>query len=384
MLPVTARAGRGRRTSVAIVCPLAGSSESGLPLPAYLASNGRLPSVRKGAEPLALPLPGMSGSAGPSAEAPLDRPAAVVVLHPRAGAANGQAADVCSGLSDAGFEAEALSASPADLLAVLGELSSRRGQVAVVNLCGRVELGLAPPLVAGLLGFHGLRFAGNTAETLTCALDRRITKAILYAAGIPTPGARVFRRRPTVDAVRDMSFPLVVKTLRTDPAVPVSLLSYVTTPDELCRRVEEILDGYGRPALAELYLDGREFGVAVTGEGKDARAISLEEYVFPNSDPSAPRLATEGAAVERRCPAEVGEHLRVAIATAAVAAYRALECRDCAWVAVRLGRRDEPHVLEIDAAPGLWRASPFSGAVAASGDAYEDFLARLVARVWSR
>ncbi|MBI5441627.1 MAG: hypothetical protein HY900_10515 [Deltaproteobacteria bacterium] len=321
------------------------------------------------------------------ADAGIARPGlrAAVVLHSEGSDASSAASDVCAGLVNAAYAAEARAVTAEDLLATTAELALRRDEIAVVNLCGALDRNPQhAPLVAALLAFHGLRFAGNGARTLTCALDKRLTKAILSAAGIPTPGARVFRTAPHRDAVRDMAFPLVVKPLRAGPGARLPLNSFVRTPDELCRRVEEVLDSTHQPALAEVYLDGREFGVAVSGRGRVARAVSVMEIAFGPSEDERPRVLAEGVPFEPRCPAEMGEHLRVSVATAALAAYRALECCYCAWIGLRLDGRGNPHVFGVDTAPDLSRAGPFARAVEASGDTYEDFLERLVEDAWNR
>jgi D-alanine-D-alanine ligase len=312
-------------------------------------------------------------------------PREAVVLHSDQQASTAAAADVVAALAGAGLATHARCVSSADLLAAVEELACRAAEVAVVNLAAGLDSERRhASLVAALLAFRRLRFAGNSSETLACALDKRITKAILYAAGIPTPGARVFRAVPARDTVRDMAFPLVVKPLRPDPKLGrLPLNSFVRTPDELCRRVEEVLDAFEQPALAEIYMEGREFAVAVGGQGRGAGVVSVAEVVFDDAG-EAPRLAIDGVPVVRRCPAEVGEHVRVGLATAALAAYRALECRDFAWIGTRLDGRGNPQVFEVDAAPDLAGDGLFARAISVSGDSYPDFLLRTVGNAWSR
>lgn len=303
--------------------------------------------------------------------------------------------DVGAALRTQGFEVETLGVDRASLFDAVAGLARRREATAVFNLCEAIEGDARhEPVVAGLLELHGIRFTGNSAATLTCALDKRVTKAILFAAGIPTPGARVFRTPPAVDSVRDMAFPLVAKPVREDASLGIGADSFVRGPEELCRKVERLLDTFRQPVLAEIYLEGREFNVAVWGRGKGARSLPVSEIVFEGFAPQEPRLVThdakwrEGSLDDRRtaprCPAEVGEHVKVALETAALAAYRALECRDYARVDLRLDGKGNPNVLEVNPNPDIARRAGFARAVEVSGDRYEDFVARLVTWAWER
>jgi len=80
--------------------------------------------------------------------------------------------------------------------------------------------------------------------------------------------------------------------------------------------------------------------VAVWGQGKGSKTLPVSEIVFEGYEHGEPRLVThdakwkEGSLDDRPnrapVPADVGEHVKVALTTAALAAYRALECRDYA------------------------------------------------------
>lgn len=303
---------------------------------------------------------------------------AVALVHD-ASSPREEARDVAAALAARGFACEFLLAEREGLFEVVSALAARRAEAVVFNLARRLvgdERHAA--LVPGLLALHGVRFTGSAAAALTCAADRRVTKAILYAAGIPTPGGRVFRVVPKADAVRDMAFPLVVKPIRDRaPGTPAPLL-FATTPEELCACVQRVLDAAGAPVLGEVYVEGRQFELIVTGEGRGARALPPTEFELDAAAADAPRFIARRPGDRIRCPADVGAHVKVALATAAVAAYRSLECRDCAAVTLRLDARGKPVVLGVRPNPDLSRDADLARAVEASGDLYEDFLARLV------
>lgn len=309
---------------------------------------------------------------------------AVVVLHdsPEAGQ---EALDVAAALSERGFRCEFSAVDRGRLFEIVADLSARRSHTLAVNLVRHLAGDEAHgPLLPGLLALHDVRYTGMTASSLSSAVDRRVTKAILYAAGIPTPGGRVFRAVPQPDAVRDMAFPLVVKAVRKRAAGATSPLTFAADPEELCAKVQAVLDATCSAALAEVYLEGREFQVTVAGEGRGARALPPAEVELDTPAAETPRFAVRNRTSRTRCPADAGEHVKVSLATAAVAAYRSLEGRGCATVRLRLDASAKPQVLGVTPVPDLARGHDLARAVEASGDLYEDFVVRLIEGAWTR
>jgi len=308
----------------------------------------------------------------------------------------GEVQDVSAALEATGHAVETAGLTRKNLFEVLSRAADQRSELVVFNLCEGIE-GEArqEATVAGLLELCRLRYTGSGSTTLACALDKRITKALLAAGGVPTPGGQIFRSVPREALVRDLvGFPLVVKPLREDASVGLSRESLVRTPEELCGRVAYVLDRHRQPALVEVYLEGREFNLAVIGHGQTARVLPISEIVFEGYGPEEPRLVThdakwaQGSADDRRtvprCPAQVDEPLRARLEALALPAYRTLECRDYARVDVRLDAKGRPHVLEVNPNPDISRGAGLARAVEASGERYESFVADVVEWAWSR
>lgn len=309
---------------------------------------------------------------------------AVALLHD-APPSGREAQEVAAALADKGFACELTAVDRASLFATVSMLTGRRAETVVFNLTRQIDGDPRhAPLVPALLSLHGIRFTGNAESAFAGAADRRIAKAILYAAGIPTPGGRIFRVVPKADAVRDMAFPLVVKPVRERASATRATPLFAADPEELCACVQQVLDAAGTPVLGEVYVEGRQFQVAVVGEGRDARALPPTEFELAAAKGAAPPFVARTPDTRTRCPADVGEHMKVGLATAAVAAHRSLECQGCAAVTLRLDARGKPLVLGVDPSPDLTRARDLARAVEASGDLYEDFLVRLVEGAWNR
>jgi D-alanine-D-alanine ligase len=120
---------------------------------------------------------------------------------------------------------------------------------------------------------------------------------------------------------------------------------------------------YGQPALVEEFLTGREFTVAILGNGPEARVLPPVEIRFDALPPGAPPLygweakwvwdTPESPLSIFDCPASLTPGLEQEIANAALGAFHALGCRDWARVDVRLDAGGRPNVLEINALPGI-------------------------------
>jgi len=212
-------------------------------------------------------------------------------------------------------------------------------------------------LVPALLELHGIGY--TFADPLACAttLDKAVAKRLVRDAGLPTPAFRVVRDESDLRDVAewDLRWPLFAKPVAEGTGKGIAETSRAATPAELVATCRDVLARLREPVLVEEYLPGREFTVGVLGNGAQARAIGSMEVVFLRPQERAIySFATkhdyEGL-VEYQ-PVDPPA-LRARVEALAVAAYRALECRDAARVDIRLDAADEPSFLEINPLPGL-------------------------------
>jgi D-alanine-D-alanine ligase len=118
--------------------------------------------------------------------------------------------------------------------------------------------------------------------------------------------------------------------------------------------VSDLLARFTQPVLAEAFLPGREFTVGILGNGSDASVIGVMEivlletaeaeiYSFENKELCESRVLYRLASDD-----EATEAGRVALA-----AYRALGCRDAARVDIRSDAAGVPHFLEVNTLAGM-------------------------------
>lgn len=194
--------------------------------------------------------------------------------------------------------------------------------------------------------------------TLALALDKAMSKQILRAAGIRTAA---FAVASSIEQARrvDLPFPLFVKPVAEGSSMGVRVDSRVDDMPALLRQVERCLRDYRQPVLIECYLPGVEVTVGVCGADEDARVIGAMEI--------APvRVGTGefiyGLEAKRNYledvryhapPLTLDERQRTDAEASALAACRALGCRDIARVDLRFDAAGEANLVEVNPIPGL-------------------------------
>jgi D-alanine-D-alanine ligase len=193
--------------------------------------------------------------------------------------------------------------------------------------------------------------------TLAVTLDKAMAKRLAASLGVATPRFAVVATAAEAASVR-IGFPLIAKPLFEGSSKGIRRHSRVTDLRSLVREVERIQSDYAQPALVEEFCSGPEFTVGVLGGGANASVIGVMEIV-PRLD--KPEEFVYSLEVKRNWEAEVEYHVPPrrdaktvrAVEEIALAAHRALGCRDVSRVDVRLDARGEARFLEVNPLPGL-------------------------------
>jgi D-alanine-D-alanine ligase len=192
-------------------------------------------------------------------------------------------------------------------------------------------------------------------DPLTCALtlDKPLAKRLVRDSGLPTPPFAVVETEQEAESV-PLDLPLFVKPAAEGSSKGITERSRVATRDELRDACAGLLRTYRQPVLVERYLPGREMTVGIVGNGDDARVVGVMEVVFKDgndADYTELNKAEYDVRVEYRLLD--GEPLAQRAREVALAAYRALSCRDAGRVDLRCDDRGEPCFLEVNPLPGL-------------------------------
>jgi D-alanine-D-alanine ligase len=241
--------------------------------------------------------------------------------------------------------------------------------------------------VPAMCEFFGIAYTGSDPLALCLGLDKRRAKEVFLSRGVPTPAFRVVSHADfPSDTLLGLGLPVMVKPLfeGSSKGIPESALCHDI--DAVRRRVADIAALYDQPALVEAFLPGREFTIAILGNGRAARMLPPVEVRFDALPAGAAPIYgyeakwlwdTPDAPLQIfDCPGAVDDAaLERDLASAALGAFHALGCRDWARVDLRLDGDGAPQVIEINPLPGILprpeQNSCFPKAARAAGLSYD-------------
>ncbi|GAC1472054.1 MAG: D-alanine--D-alanine ligase [Isosphaeraceae bacterium] len=239
--------------------------------------------------------------------------------------------------------------------------------------------------VAGLLDLMGIPYTGGGPAELSLRQDKALAKKALAFDGICYPDFAVFSR-DDFETGGNLRMPLFVKPLKADASIGIGKESLVHDASALMKRVSYIHKDLGDSALAEEYIEGREFYVGVLGN-REPLAFPPMEMDFSGLPAGAPRVLDSKAkwvedSVEfkgtRSVLPDLPTELRAKLQKVSLEAYRALKVRDYGRVDLRVTDTGEIYVIEVNANCYLEKNSEFAVAAQAAGLDYPALIGRIV------
>jgi D-alanine-D-alanine ligase len=216
--------------------------------------------------------------------------------------------------------------------------------------------------IPAMLEMLNIPYTGSDPLTLGICLDKSRAKEILSYYKIANPKFAVIS---SLSELRSLEFPVpaMVKPLFEGSSKGIFDKSLVNSVKELTEQVTKVIEEYGQPALVEEFLPGREFTVAMLGNGNDLKVLPIVEIKF-DSLPSGvnPIYSYEAKWIWDQssnpleifeCPAKVDASLKTAIEELCRNTYNALRCRDWSRIDVRLDKNGRPNIIEINPLPGI-------------------------------
>jgi D-alanine-D-alanine ligase len=253
--------------------------------------------------------------------------------------------------------------------------------------------------VPAIAEFLRVPYLGSDPLTLGLALHKGRAKEVFAQRCVPSPPYVLVESDADLPRLRDAVYPAFLKPVWEGSSKGIAEANLVETGDDAVERARYLLETYRQPILAEAFLTGDEYTVAVLGNNGDARALPLIRYRFTElPDGALPIMGYEakwlwdqpgqplGDVLE--CPAAVPEATAARVREVALEAYRALGCRDWSRVDVRLDADGVAHALEVNPLPGLMpdpeAHSCFPAAAAAAGMTYDELIQEAARIAWHR
>jgi len=250
-------------------------------------------------------------------------------------------------------------------------------------------------LIPAMLESQGHRYTGAPPLSLLVTRNKSMSKKILAYHGINVPGFHTYRVGERPKGEVKLRFPLIVKPMGGDGSEGIARASIVRDARSLARRVAFIPDRFGKPAIAEEYIEGRELYATMVGNGEKLQILPPVELVFaggasrPESRIQTKRMKWDlkyrkrhgiKTVYARRMSQVAAERLEHVCRTA----FRALWLRDYARIDVRLTAEDQIWFLEANANPYLSFGHNSAEAAHKAGMHYEAFIQRIVDEAMAR
>ena len=245
--------------------------------------------------------------------------------------------------------------------------------------------------IPAILDMLNIPYTGSDPLTLATCLDKSRTKEILLYNKIRTP---LFITVFDINELKDftLNFPVIVKPVAEGSSKGIFNSSFVTGKKDLFKIVDEYLTAYKQPVLVEEYLPGREFTVALLGNGPDTIVLPIVEINFSElPEGTVPIYSYEAKWIfDKRenpldiftCPAKVDAVLEQKINDVALKTYKVLRCKDWSRIDLRLDVNGEPNIIEVNPLPGILPDpkdnSCFPKAARAYGMNYDDMINRVL------
>lgn len=253
---------------------------------------------------------------------------------------------------------------------LIGQLNEHKADVAFIALHG---VGGEDGTVQGLLEFYGLAYTGSGVKASAICMDKWRTKLIWQGLNLPTPK---FILAETVNQLTTFSqetgFPLMVKPALEGSSIGISK---VKAQSELTGAFDAAFNT-GSPVLAEQFITGKEFTVAILN-GKSLPAIQLKPAnEFYDYDAKYIQDDTEYL-----LPCGLSAEKELELQLLALRAYESLDCKGWGRVDVMQDESERFWLIEVNTVPGMTDHSLVPMAAKAAGIDFNQLVIEILAAV---
>ncbi len=239
--------------------------------------------------------------------------------------------------------------------------------------------------VPALLDAYRIPYVFSDPLVMALTLHKGMAKRVVRDQGVPTAPFAVVET-PADLADIDLPFPLFAKPVAEGTGKGVTPASKVTSQTGLRKICRQLLQRFRQPVLVETFLPGREFTVGITGTGAQARAVAVMEVVLTDNA----EAEVYSYVNKEECDDRVTYHLADdaearRAAEVALAAWRALGCRDGGRIDIRSDAAGRPHFLEVNPLAGLHpEHSDLPIMCRLAGITFDDLIGRIVQSALAR
>lgn len=240
--------------------------------------------------------------------------------------------------------------------------------------------------MAALLEMLGIPYTGAGADNMFVCGNKGLNKKILAFHKVKVPRFYTFYRHRKVWLPQKLKLPAVIKPLSEEASRGISQASIADSEEAFLERVRFIHDSMNMDAIAEEYIDGREFYVTIIGN-KRLKVLPLRELIFGEL-PEDARIATYKAkwddlyrerwGIKSVYAGKLANGLEKEIIDVCKRAYRAMDIRSYLRFDIRVSSDGKVHIIEANANPCIARIDEVAQSAAKAGIAYDQLIKTIV------
>jgi D-alanine-D-alanine ligase len=227
-------------------------------------------------------------------------------------------------------------------------------------------------VIQSVLEILELPYTGSGVLASALAMDKLRCKELLQGSGLPTPAYMKLEATTNMKSVGAvLGFPIMVK-----PALEGSSIgmSKVESESDL-NKAWHLASEYGDSVLAEQWVHGAEYTVAIVGQTA-LPVIRLEtkrdfyDYAAKYDDDDT----------QYHCPCGLGEKEESMLQRLALDAFNAVGAKGWGRVDIMCNEKGKPSVIEINTVPGMTSHSLVPMAAKANGFSFSDLVFNILSQ----
>ena len=231
-------------------------------------------------------------------------------------------------------------------------------------------------VIQGALEIMGLPYTGSGVLASAIAMDKLRCKELLQGTGLPTPTYMKLDESTDMNFVAaTLGFPIMVKPTLEGSSIG---MSKVEKEDELYK-AWELASEYGNEVIAEQWVSGKEYTVAILGN-QALPAIRLETK-RDFYDYSAKYIDDD---TQYHCPCGLSSEEELQLQRTAVAASEAVGVKGWGRVDIMCDDEGKPWIIEINTVPGMTSHSLVPMAAKAKGFSFDDLVVEILSQTLNK
>lgn len=231
-------------------------------------------------------------------------------------------------------------------------------------------------VVQAALELMDLPYTGCGVLASALSMDKRVTKLVWAAQGIPTPMHRVLSEDTDYAQLADeLGLPIFVKPADAGSSIGMSKVKSIDDLPEAFRFARQ----YCQTVLAERFVSGGEYTCAVL-EGQALPLIRIEpdgEYYDYNA-----KYVSDNT--RYHCPSGLPPEQEVQLQAMALKAFQLIGAEGWGRVDFMLDVEDKPWFLELNTVPGMTSHSLVPMAARAAGISFDELVWRVLETTFAR